>query len=107
MNNHLSHSQYKDELYKSIGLAKSVKQLYVIPEFKQVYEHYTSIYALGLMEELSQYSIGSKEHQSLIEKLNAISHFKSYLNFLIEQGQWANHELNELSTIPMNGDEDV
>lgn len=106
MNNHSQNLQLKDELYKSIGLAKSVKQLYVIPEFKQVYENYTSVYALGLMEELAQYSIGSKEHQSLIEKLNAISHFKSYLNNLIEQGQWANFELNELSTNPDNGDDE-
>lgn len=107
MNNHLSDSQYKDGLYKSVGLAKSVQQLHIIPEFKQMYEHYTSSYALGLMEELSQYPIESKEHQTLVEKLNAISHFKQYLNFLIEQGQWANHELNELSTIPHSGDEDV
>lgn len=91
-------------LQQEIALADSLALLKVNVDFKRVLKHYTESLPLSLVSQLANHLPESNEYKGILNQLNAISHFKQFLDSVIEQGQWAKDELFVLQHNP-DGDD--
>lgn len=93
--------EFKQTCNAMIDLSESLERLLNNTDFKKVFnEHYLKNYTNSLVLSLSGFDKTGSEYQDILNKLHAVSEFSRYLEYVIEQGQWAKHSLSEASSIP-------
>ncbi len=85
-----------------IELAQSLNRLIrTNPDFIKVFlQDYQEKFVLGLVKDLARYDASHPDYANTIRKIEAVSLFNTYINYVIEQGQSARDDLDYLSRTP-------
>jgi len=84
-----------------VGNADALGRLMVNKDFKEVFlEGYCKAHALSLIKDLSNYSTDTSDYRNIVEDLDAISRFQTYLNETTIKGQLAKADLVLAKSIP-------
>lgn len=98
--------QQKQIAKEQINLANALKRLYANTDFVLlIQKHYSTQLVEDLVNELAKHNQDSDTYKSIINNLNAISHFRLFLDKVLDNEAMAHISLKEIANLE-TGDND-